>query len=255
VIQSVDRAIRIMKALGGGTGRLGVSELSSRLGLAKGTVHGLLRTLQAHGLVEQHVDSDKYQLGPELLNLSNRYLDLNELRSRALAWSELLALRTQEAVRVTVLHGRGALVVHHVFRPDSSLQILEVGSVLPLHATALGKAAIAYLEDETVEELLADDLSRLTGHTLTGAAAVRRELEFVRTRGFTRGREEAILGEGGLAAAIFARTGESVGAIGIAGPRARILRGGREPVLATHVIEAARGVSRDLGAPRWPAQA
>jgi DNA-binding IclR family transcriptional regulator len=255
VIQSVDRAIRIMKALGGGTGRLGVSELSSRLGLAKGTVHGLLRTLQAHGLVEQHVDSDKYQLGPELLNLSNRYLDLNELRSRALAWSELLALRTQEAVRVTVLHGRGALVVHHVFRPDSSLQILEVGSVLPLHATALGKAAIAYLEDETVEELLADDLSRLTGHTLTGAAAVRRELEFVRTRGFAREREEAILGGGGLAAAIFARTGESVGAIGIAGPRARILRGGREPVLATHVIEAARGVSRDLGAPRWPAQA
>lgn len=254
MIQSVDRSIRILKALAAGPGRLGVSELSERLGLAKGTVHGLLRTLQAHGLVEQHVDSDKYQLGPELLNLSNRYLDLNELRSRALAWSELLALRTQEAVRVAVLHGPGALVVHHVFRPDSSLQILEVGSVLPLHATALGKAAIAYLEDEAVEELLADDLSRLTGHTLTGAAAVRRELEFVRTRGFAREREEAILGEGGLAAAIFARTGEPVGAIGIAGPRARILRGGREPALATHVIEAARGVSRDLGAPRWPAQ-
>jgi len=244
-----------MKALGGGTGRLGVSELSSRLGLAKGTVHGLLRTLQAHGLVEQHVDSDKYQLGPELLNLSNRYLDLNELRSRALAWSELLALRTQEAVRVTVLHGRGALVVHHVFRPDSSLQILEVGSVLPLHATALGKAAIAYLEDEVVEELLADDLSRLTGHTLTGPAAVRRELEFVKARGFAREREEAILGEGGLAAAIFSRTGDPVGAIGIAGPRERILRGGRDPALAAHVIEAARGISRDLGAPRWPARA
>ncbi len=73
-------------------------------------------------------------------------------------------------------------------------------------------------------------------------------------RGFAREREEAILGEGGIAAAIFARSGEPVGAIGIAGPRARILRGGREPELATHVIEAARGVSRDLGAPRWPAR-
>jgi DNA-binding IclR family transcriptional regulator len=41
-----------------------VSELSQRLGLAEGTIHGLLRTLQAHGLVEQHADSDKYQLGP-----------------------------------------------------------------------------------------------------------------------------------------------------------------------------------------------
>ena len=44
-----------------------------------------------------------------------------------------------------------------------------------------------------------------------------------------------------------------MGAIGIAGPRERILRGGREPALAAHVIEAARGVSRDLGAARWPA--
>ena len=122
MIQSVDRAIRILKTLSGGTGRLGVSELSARLGLAKGTVHGLLRTLQSHGLVEQHADSDKYQLGPELLQLSNRYLDLSDLRSRSLAWSELLALRTQEAVRVAVLHGPAALVVHHVFRPDSSLQ-------------------------------------------------------------------------------------------------------------------------------------
>ena len=41
MIQSVDRAIRILKTLSGGTGRLGVSELSARLGLAKGTVHGL----------------------------------------------------------------------------------------------------------------------------------------------------------------------------------------------------------------------
>jgi DNA-binding IclR family transcriptional regulator len=255
MIQSVDRSIRILKALSGGTGRLGVSELSQRLGLAKGTVHGLLRTLQAHGLVEQHADSDKYQLGPELLNLSNRYLDLNELRSRSLAWSELLALRTQEAVRVAVLHGSGALVVHHVFRPDSSLQILEVGSMLPLHATALGKAAIAYLEDDFLEELLAQELPRLTGHTLTGPAAVRRELEFVRSRGFAREREEAILGEGGIAAPIFDRSGEAVGAIGVAGPRERVLRGGRDPALAAHVIEAARGVSRDLGAPRWPASA
>src|SRR6266508_6256398 len=144
MIQSVDRAARILKTLAGGPGRLGVSELSERLGLAKGTVHGLLRTLQAHGLVEQHPDSDKYQLGPQLLQLSNRYLDLSELRSRSLAYSEALAGRADEAVRVGAFHGDGMLVVHHVFRPDTSLQILEVGALLPLHETALGKAVLAY---------------------------------------------------------------------------------------------------------------
>jgi DNA-binding IclR family transcriptional regulator len=253
MIQSVDRSVRILKALAAGPGRLGVSELSERLGLAKGTVHGLLRTLQAHGLVEQHADSDKYQLGPELLKLSNRYLDLSELRSRSLAWSEQLAVRAGEAVRVGVPHGAGVLVVHHVFRPDSSLQILEVGAVLPLHATALGKAALAFLPEEVRADLLADGLPKLTGHTLATTARMRREIDAIRGRGYALEREEAVLGEAGAAAPIFDRNGDAVGAVGVAGPRERVLRRGREPQLAAAVLEAARGISRDLGAPRWPA--
>jgi DNA-binding IclR family transcriptional regulator len=252
MIQSVDRAVRILKVLAAGPGRLGVSELSARLGLAKGTVHGLLRTLQAHGLVEQHADSDKYQLGPELLQLSNRYLDLSDLRSRALAWSELLATRASEAVRVGALHGDGVLIVHHVFRPDSSLQILEVGEILPLHATALGKAVLAYLADDVCEDLMSDGLPRLTGHTLSTTAKLKRELESVRTRGYAVEREEAVLGEAGVAAPIFDRSAAPVGAVGVAGPRERLLRRGREPTVAASVLEAARGISRDLGAPRWP---
>src|SRR5438876_9511594 len=189
MIQSVDRAIRILKVLAAGPGRLGVSELSDRLGLAKGTVHGLLRTLQEHGLVEQHPDSDKYQLGPQLLQLSNRYLDLSELRSRALAWSELLASRAEEAVRVGVPHDGGVLVVHHVFRPDATLQILEVGAVLPLHATALGKAVLAYLEDDVRDDLLRERFPKLTGRTLTTAAALKREIAAIREQGYAVERE------------------------------------------------------------------
>ena len=252
MIQSVDRSIRILKALGQRPGRLGVSDLSKQLGLAKGTVHGLLRTLQEHGLVEQHADSDKYQLGPELLQLGNSYLDLNELRSRGLAWSELLATRVGEAVRVGVPHGDAMLVIHHVFRPDSSLQILEVGALLPLHATALGKAVLAYLEPADVDELVADGLPKLTGRTHVTSAALRRELAAVRDRGYAVEREEAVLGEGGLAAPIFDRTSAPVGAIGVAGPRERVLRKAREATVAAAVLEAARGISRDLGAPRWP---
>jgi DNA-binding IclR family transcriptional regulator len=250
LIQSVDRAIRILKALSAGPGRLGVSELSERLGLAKGTVHGLLRTLQDHGLVEQHADSDKYQLGPQLLQLSTRYLDLSELRSRSLAWSELLASRAQEAVRVGVTHGDGVLVVHHVFRPDATLQILEVGSVLPLHATALGKAVLAFVEPDVRRSVIDDDLPRLTGQTLVAPSALSRELNATRERGYALEKEEAVLGEAGVAAPIFDRNAEPVGAVGVTGPRERILRRGRERILANAVIEAARGISRDLGAPR-----
>ena len=253
MIQSVDRAIRIMKALSAGPGRLGVSELSDRLDLAKGTVHGLLRTLQDHGLVEQHADSDKYQLGPQLLQLSTRYLDLSELRARSLAWSELLATRADEAVRVGVAHGDRVLIVHHVFRPDSTLQILEVGSVLPLHATAVGKAVLAFAPKNVLDDLLDDGLPRLTGQTLRTPAALAKELAATRERGYALEKEEAVIGEAGVAAPIFDRNSLAVGAVGVVGPRERVLARGRERTVATAVLEAARGISRDLGAPRWPA--
>src|SRR5712671_6325007 len=120
-IQSVDRAARILKALASGPRRLGVSEIADRLGLARPTVHGLLQTLQAHGFVEQDRDSDKYQLGAGLLHLGNSYLDLNELRGRSIVHAERLAARADAAVRVGVLHGAEVVVVHHAFRPDTTL--------------------------------------------------------------------------------------------------------------------------------------
>jgi DNA-binding IclR family transcriptional regulator len=252
MIQSVDRAARILRALAAGSGRLGVSELSDRLGLAKGTVHGLLRTLHDHGLVEQDPDSDKYQLGPQLLQLSNRYLDLNELRARSLAWSELLATRADEAVRVGVPHGNGVLVVHHVFRPDASLQILEVGAVLPMHATALGKAVLAYLAEPERKDVLDAGLAKLTGRTVSTLAALQRELDAVRERRYAVEREEAVLGEVGIAAPIFDRNGAVIGGIGVAGPAERLNGRAQENKVATAVGEAARAISRDLGAQRWP---
>jgi DNA-binding IclR family transcriptional regulator len=252
MIQSVDRAARILRALAAGPGRLGVSELSERLGLAKTTVHGLLRTLHDHGLVEQDPDSDKYQLGPQLLRLSNRYLDLNELRARSLAWSELLSTRSTEAVRVGVPYGDGVLVVHHVFRPDTSLQILEVGAVLPMHATALGKAVLAYLSPTQRQDVIDGGLPKLTGRTIATTAALDRELDVVRERGYALEREEAVLGETGIAAPIFGRLGTVVGGIGVAGPSERLTGKARESAVATAVGEAARAISRDLGAQRWP---
>ena len=249
----MDRAVRILKALGEHPGRLGLSDLAERVGLAKTTVHGLLRTLQEHGLVEQHLDTDKYQLGPQLLQLGNSYLDLNELRSRSLAWSELLSTRVDEAVRVAVPHGEGVLIVHHVFRPDSSLQLLEVGALLPLHATALGKALLAYAGNDYVDDVVATDLPKLTGHTHVTATAIRRELGKVRDVGYAVEREEALLGEAGIAAPIFDRRTEAIGAVGVAGPKERLLQRNRLSDVAAAVIETARGISRDLGAPRWPA--
>ena len=250
-IQSVDRAARILKLLASGPRRLGVSELADRLEMTRPTVHGLLQTLQAHGLVEQDRESDKYQLGAGLLQLGVSYLDLNELRGRSIVHAERLATRTDAAVRVGVLHGPSAVVVHHVFRPDASLQILEVGAQLPAHASALGKAMLAYRPPDVLARLLEQEPPRLTARTLS-AKGLRADLASTRERAYARERDEAVLGESSIAAPIFDHAGQVVGAIGVVGDTERILP--RAPAKATvaAVTEAARGVSRELGARTWP---
>src|SRR3954452_18154160 len=239
-IQSIDRAARILKALASGPRRLGVTELAQRLELAPPTVHGLLQTLQAHGFVEQDRDSGKYQLGAGLLQLGNSYLDLNELRGRSLVHAERLAMRGDSAVRVGVMHGPTVVVVHHVFRPDTTLQILEVGAELPVHASGLGKSMLAFSRAERVDDLLAEPPTKLTSRTLT-AAALRKELSAVRESGIARERDEAVLGESSVAGAIFDHSGHAVGSIGVVGDTDRIVPRGPARGIPGAVAEAARG--------------
>jgi DNA-binding IclR family transcriptional regulator len=249
-IQSIDRAARILRTLASGPRRLGVTELATRLELAAPTVHGLLQTLQANGFVEQDRDSGKYQLGAGLLQLGNSYLDLNELRARSLVHAERLATRADAAVRVGVMHGPSVIVVHHVFRPDATLQILEVGAQLPVHASALGKAILAFTP-AAVDDLTAEPLPKLTGRTL-GERELRAELPAIRERGVARERDEAVLGESSVAGPIFDHLGHAVGAIGVVGDTERLIPRTVAKGLVAAVTEAARGVSRELGARSWP---
>jgi DNA-binding IclR family transcriptional regulator len=253
VIQSVGRAARILKALGSESSRLGVTELAERVGLAKATVYGLLRTLEAHQFVEQDLETGKYRLGPALLQLGNAFLDNHELRARSLLFAETLAGRAGEAVHVGVLYGPNVLLVHHVFRPDDSVQILQVGASIPWHACALGKAMVAFLEPQRRRELLAGPLPPLTGRTLTSRAALAGELDRVVAGGAAVEDQEAIVGEAGLAAPLFDNRGAVVGAIGLAGPVEHLLPDGPAAAALAAVKDAARGLSRELGAGRQAA--
>jgi len=250
MIQSVERAAAILGALGSGTPRLGVTEIAERVGLAKPTVYGLLRTLEKHDLVVQDPDSGKYSLGPGVLQLGNAYLDGSELRARSLLWAESLAQRASEAVWVATLSGSRVIVLHHVFRPDNTVQILEVGAAIPWHACALGHAIVANLPAAASGRVMAADLAPLTGRTKTTRAALSRALAQVRKNGYAVEDQEATVGDAGVAAPIMNRHGTVAGAIGVVGPAERLLAPGTRDELARAVMESARSVSRDLGAGR-----
>jgi DNA-binding IclR family transcriptional regulator len=247
VIRSVVRAGQILKELGSGAPRLGVTELSERLAMPKATVYGLLRALEQEDLVERDAETGKYRLGPAVVQLGNAYLDGNELRARSLLWADSLAARVVEAVRVGVLVGANVVVVHHVFRPDDSVQMLEVGAAIPWHASALGKAIVAHLDPADRAALLEGGLPTLTGWTIVERERLAASLAQVARVGFAVEDQEAVVGEAEIAAAVFGREGV-VGAIGVAGPAERLIgEGPRSDVLAA-VREIARRVSKDMGA-------
>jgi DNA-binding IclR family transcriptional regulator len=123
---------------------------------------------------------------------------------------------------------------------------------LPAHASALGKAILAYADAKIVDDLLAEAPPKLTARTLS-PAALRAELAEVRERGIARERDEAVLGESSVAAPIFDHADHAVGAVGVVGDTELILPRGPAKGVTAGVVEAARGVSRELGARRWPA--
>ncbi|MGW3241286.1 IclR family transcriptional regulator [Streptomyces sp. NPDC001070] len=250
-IQSLSRAAAILRLLAGGERRLGLSDVASSLGLAKGTAHGILRTLQQEGFVEQDPVSGRYQLGAELLRLGNSYLDVHELRARALVWTDDLARSSGEAVYLGVLHQQGVLIVHHVFRPDDSRQVLEVGAMHPLHSSALGKVLAAF---DPVAHSEAAELKRepLTARTITEDADFEGVLDLTRARGWGSDLEETWDGVASIAAPIHDRHRMPVGAVAVTGAVERVCADGEiRPQLVAAVRDCARAVSRDLGAGRF----
>jgi len=141
-------------------------------------------------------------------------------------------------------------VLHHVFRPDNTVQILEVGAAIPWHACALGHAIVANLPAAQRTQALAADLAPLTGRTKTSRGALTRALAQVRSAGYAVENEEATVGDAGIAAPILGRDDGVAGAIGVVGAADRLLAPASRGELVRAVVAAARAVSRDLGAGR-----
>jgi DNA-binding IclR family transcriptional regulator len=218
-IQSIERAAAVLRLLTGRSRRRGVSELASELQLPKGTVYGILRTLQTVGFVEQDADSGKYQVGAALLHIGSSYIDGNELRIRAIRWADALATQTGASVRIGILHEGLVLIVHHIQGRDDPARESEVGSLIPAHTSAIGKALV--------------------------------QQDRVTARGWASEVEELLAGVASIAAPIENRDRAVVGAIAISGQVERICRD-RSPRddLAGVVMESARAISRELGGRR-----
>jgi DNA-binding IclR family transcriptional regulator len=246
MIQSVDRAARVLHLLASGPPSLGLGEIAKGTGLAKATAHGLLRTLEHTKLVRQDAATGRYSLGVAVLELSNAYLGGSPLRARAVLTASRLSAETAEKVWVAELVAERIVVVHHDLGPHENIASLDVGASIPWYASAFGMAIVAQLPPKEITALLAPPRRALTGHTSTAARELRRRLAQVARDGYAVEDQESAVGDAAVAVAVLDAAGAPIGAIGITGPAERLFDDEHAPRHVQAVQRAANAVRREL---------
>jgi DNA-binding IclR family transcriptional regulator len=246
-LSTVRNAARLLKVFRSRETDLGVSELSRRLGLGKSTVHRMLTTLVAEGLVEQDPRTGGYRLGIVMFELGQAvrvHMDLH-----AAVGPVLTELRTQtgESSQVGVLDGHEVVYVDRMESAHSLRLFTDTGRRVPVHCTSSGKVLLAYLPEARRQAVLREaPLDALTPHTITSRDVLAGELDRVRRRGWSEAVNEREIGIASIAAPIRDVSGEVVAAISIGVPLARcnVMALRR---LAPVIMEAAEAASRRLG--------
>ncbi|MFO7927660.1 MAG: IclR family transcriptional regulator [Halobacteriota archaeon] len=199
----------------------GVSEIATRLGMAKSSIHAHLNTLESCEYLVR--EGDQY-------HVSLKFLELGEFaKSRKTEYKisqrkvRELAEETEERSQFIVEeHGRG-VYVHREVGERGVHTDPGIGKRIPLHSTAAGKAILAELPTDRVESVLDTwGLESVTDNSITDAESLYDELDGIRERGYAFNLEENVPGLNAVGVAVTGSDGRVCGALSVSGPSHRL---------------------------------
>ncbi|WP_042347241.1 IclR family transcriptional regulator [Bacillus massiliigorillae] len=247
LIQSIERAADILELFLAFDQELSVKEISDKLGLSKSTVHGIIKTLEHRGYLQQNKDDLKYRLGLKLFELGNRVSHQFDLGQIARPIMKELVDELKETVHLVVFERGEVIYIEKLDGPRALRIYSHVGKRAPIHCTGVGKAILAFQEEEEMERLLLNsNLESFTEYTMTDKEELKKHLRLIRERGYSIDDEEIELGLKCVAAPIFDHHGDVMGAISCAAPKVRM-----DDARLTEVIkgiqQAAATISKSMG--------
>src|SRR3954471_22343180 len=243
----VERMTLILGAFDGATPRLTLQEIADRSGLPRSTVHRILDQLVRLRWLDH--TGGGYRLGMRSLELGGLAVAHNELREATAPLLHDLHMRTSTTAHLAVLDRLDIVYLDRVAGRHGAAVATRVGGRTPAHATAAGKAILAWTDPRQVESMYrANKLVVRTPRTLTTLEALQQELVAIRARGgLAYDREESAAGVACVAAPLRG-SGRAVAAISLSGFADRM----DLPRLAPFVQESAPQASAPLF-PREPA--
>ena len=215
-VKSADRTLDIFELLAAEPNGLTVSQISQRLGLARSSTHGLVRTLHARGYLMQN-GGRRFHLGARLIQLGLNVVDRLELRAAARGPLERLVAATHDTALLVVPDSGDLLYVDKVLSDARDVRTdPRVSSRRPLQCSSLGKALLAALDDRAAGEIIESiGLERATEYSLTDRDALMQDIAQTRARGYSVDAQEALVGVWCVGAPVRDHTGRSIAAISL----------------------------------------
>jgi IclR family transcriptional regulator, KDG regulon repressor len=243
-VKSANRALDIFELLAAEAQGLTVAEISDKLGLARSSTHGLVRTLHSRGyLMESGVR--RYHLGARLIQLGLNVADRLELRTAARPPLERIVAATHDTALLVVPEAGDLLFVDKVLSNARNVRTdPRFVSRHPLHCSSLGKALLAALDDESVLAIIDEvGLDQMTEHSLASREDLLADLARTRSRGYSVDRQEALIGVWCVGAPVRDHTGKSIAAVSLSTIREFFDPDTAGPRVAAAAVE----ISRQMG--------
>lgn len=223
IIQSVERALKIMDLFGEHTTELKITEISERMDLHKSTVHSLLKTLQEYSYISQNPENGKYRLGLKLAERGNFVISSMDISKVARKYLLELSEKTGQTVHLGILEGRAGVYIDKVEGKQSIIRYSRIGRRLPLHSTSIGKVLLAFQDSDEIQRLLKDfHYQQQTTRTITNEAVFRKELEKIQQQSYAVDDQENEQGVRCAAVPIFNGKGQVLASISISTLIARV---------------------------------
>lgn len=247
LVRSLLHAVDVLQAMARSERELGVSELARRTGMSKAATYAILRTLETRRIVARDPDSPTYRLGWALYELGAsvaRKLDLSRVARTHL---DELARRTGDSVLLGIVEEGTIIYLDRGESPDQFHMVANIGRRSPIHASASGRAILAFAGPEEIEAVLRGPLKPYTAMTVTAPDELARLLERVRRVGYATCWQEVEIGLCSIGVPLRDFSGEVVAALALAGPVARV-NPERETSLVPLIRETAAAIEERLGA-------
>lgn len=246
MVPVVRSTFRILEELSR-SGALGLNEITQRTGISKSTVFRILTTLAHLGYIVRDTQRN-YYVSHTMSDLVSSEAGIEAIRRAAMPF--MLELRDRYGETVNLGHVELDKVKYvEVVPSEYALRLHErPGATVCLHASALGKAILAFSDEESAASLIRGrELQMLTRNTITEPEEVMAELRRVRERGYAFDRGETSLLATCVAAPILNGTGEAVAALSISGPASRF-NPRKDSAVIESLLKAVADISRQLRA-------